>query len=43
MEQNDFHQLENEFSLARIRSVFKKWFPHMSVTVFLVEKNSQVK
>ena len=43
MEENDFHYLENEFSLARIRSVFKEWFPHMSMTVLLVEKNSQVK
>ena len=30
---NGFHLLENDFSLARIRSVFKKWFPLISVTV----------
>ena len=33
VEENSFHQLENEFRLARIRSVFKKWFPSISVTV----------
>ena len=33
MEENGFHELENEFLLARIRSVFKKWFPFISVTV----------
>ena len=33
MEENRFHQLENEFPLAKIRSAFKKWFPLMSVTV----------
>ena len=30
---NGFHELENEFRPARIRSVFKKWFPLISVTV----------
>ena len=30
---NGFHELENELLLARIRSVFKKWFPFISVTV----------
>ena len=30
---NGFHLLENKFALARIRSVFKKWFPLISVTV----------
>ena len=33
MEENGFHWLENEFPLVRIRSVFKKWFPLISVTV----------
>ena len=38
MEENDFHQLENEFPLARIRSAFKKWFPFISVTVSATRK-----
>ena len=33
MEENGFHELENEFLLARIRSVLKKWLPLISVTV----------
>ena len=42
MEQNGFHLLENEFPLAAIRFVFKKWFPLISVTLWLVETNSQI-
>ena len=38
MKNNVFHQLENEFPLARIRSVFKKWFPLISVTVLASRK-----
>ena len=33
MEENGFHSLENELPPARIRSVFKKQFPLISVTV----------
>ena len=33
MKENGFHLLENKFPLPRIRSVFKKWFPLISVTV----------
>ena len=33
MEENGFHQLENQFPPARKRFVFKKWFPLKSVTV----------
>ena len=38
MEENGFHQLEKEFPLARIRSVFEKWFPPISVTVLASRK-----
>ena len=30
--ENGFHYLKNEFTLARIKSVFKQWFPLVSVT-----------
>ena len=33
MEENGFQLLENGFLLPRIRSVFKKWFPLISVKV----------
>ena len=33
MEENGFYYLENVIPLARIRSVLKKWFPLISVTV----------
>ena len=33
MEENGFYLIKNEFPLARIRSVFKNWFPLISVTV----------
>ena len=38
MGENGFHELENEFPLARIRSVFKKWFPLISVKVSVSRK-----
>ena len=38
MKNNVFHYLENEFPLARIRSVFKRWFPLISVTVLASRK-----
>ena len=38
MEENGFRKLENEFPLARIRSVFKKWFPLISVIVLASRK-----
>ena len=33
MEENGFHWLENDFPQVRIRSVFKKCFPLLSVTI----------
>ena len=33
MEENGFHQLENQFPPTRISSVFKNWFPLTAVTV----------
>ena len=38
MEENGFYLLENELPLARIMSVFKKWFPLISVTVLASRK-----
>ena len=38
MKENGFHWLENEFPLSRIRSLFKKWFPLISVTVSAIRK-----
>ena len=46
MEQNGFHQPENQFPPASISSVFKNWFPFIAVkpvsskvTVSIREKN----
>ena len=33
MEENGFHYPENLFSVARIRFVFKNWFPFISVAL----------
>ena len=38
MEENGFQQLENKFPLATLRSVFKKLFPLISVTVLASRK-----
>ena len=35
---NYFYKLENEFPLARIRSIFKKWLPLISVMVLASRK-----
>ena len=43
MEENGFHQLENKFTLARIRSVFKKWLTLISVTVSVSKKELSIK
>ena len=39
MEENGFHKPENLFSVARIRFVFKNWFPLISVTLSASKKN----
>ena len=42
MEENGFHQLENQFPPARISSVFKNWFPLMTVSASRKKLSSKV-
>ena len=43
MEENGFHQPENQFPPARISSVFKNWFPLIALTVSASTKNQSNK
>ena len=42
MEENGFHQPENQFPQARISSVFKNWFPLMTVSASRKKLSSKV-
>ena len=42
MEENGFHQPENQFPPARISSVFKNWFPLMTVSASRKKLSSKV-
>ena len=43
MEQIGFHYPENQFPPARVNSVFKNWFPLITVTVSTCRKKLSIK